>query len=321
MPTRVPLLFGTMTMGEAGKNGVRTADLKECQGILDVFFAHGHMELDTARMYAEGTTEPLLTKLDLKGATVDTKVYPVKPGDHAPTALRSTFETSLKFLTPLKVRVLYLHAPDRSVPFEDTCREINELYKQSLFQIFGLSNFASWEVAEVVGICKANGWVQPKIYQAMYNAVTRDMEPELVPCCRKYGIRIVVYNPLAGGFFAGKVTAPTDEAPKGGRFDPNSKMGAMYRQRYLKGEYFEALKFLKGVADEHNLRLTEVALRWCQHHSVLTPEDGIILGASSAAQLEQNCEDSEKGPLPEDVVKALDEACKIVGASAPAYWR
>lgn len=58
-----------------------------------------------------------------------------------------------------------------------------------------------------------------------------------------------------------------------------------------------------------------------QHHSVLTPEDGIILGASSAAQLQQNCEDSEKGPLPEEVVKALDDAYKLVGADAPPYWR
>ena len=48
-----------MTMGEAGKNGVRTSDLKECQEILDTFFSHGHKELDTARMYAEGTTEPV----------------------------------------------------------------------------------------------------------------------------------------------------------------------------------------------------------------------------------------------------------------------
>ena len=46
-----------MTIGEPGKNGVRTSDLTEAQKILDVFFAHGHKELDTARMYAEGTTE------------------------------------------------------------------------------------------------------------------------------------------------------------------------------------------------------------------------------------------------------------------------
>lgn len=75
------------------------------------------------------------------------------------------------------------------------------------------------------------------------------------------------------------------------------------------------------LQEKHELRLTEIALRWCQHHSALTPEDGIILGASSAAQLKQNLEDSEKGPLPEDILKALDEARLIVGASAPTYWR
>ncbi len=54
---------------------------------------------------------------------------------------------------------------------------------------------------------------------------------------------------------------------------------------------------------------------------MLTPEDGIILGASSAGQLKQNLEDSEKGPLPEEIIQALDEARLIVGASAPTYWR
>ncbi|KAH9901315.1 Aldo/keto reductase [Cubamyces lactineus] len=319
--TRIPVLFGTMTMGEAGKNGVRTSDLKECQEILDTFFSHGHKELDTARMYAEGTTEPLLAKLDLKGATIDTKVYPVNPGDHKPAALRATFQTSLQLLAPNKVRVLYLHAPDRSVPFEDTVREVNEMYKEGLFEIFGLSNYAAWEVAEIVGICKANGWVQPKIYQAMYNAVTREIEAELVPCCRKYGIRIVIYNPLAGGFFAGKVAAPDAQAPAGGRFDPSSKMGQMYRARYFKRGFFDALNYLKPIAEKHELRLTEIALRWCQHHSALLPEDGIILGASSAAQLEQNLQDCEKRPLPEEILKALDEARLIVGAEAPTYWR
>ncbi|TFK54931.1 Aldo/keto reductase [Heliocybe sulcata] len=321
MAPRVPLLFGTMTMGAPGKNGVRTADLKECQDILDTYFKYGHRELDTARMYADGTTEDYLSKLDLKGSTIDTKVYPTQPGVHSPSVLRSTFLTSLKALNKSKVRVFYLHAPDRSVPFEETCREVNKMHQEGLFETFGLSNFASWEVAEIVGICKANGWVQPKIYQAMYNAITRAMEPELVPCCRKYGIRIVIYNPLAGGFFAGKIPASSADAPKGGRFDPSSRMGEMYRARYFREGYFKAMDILKPVAEKHSLRLTEIALRWCQHHSVLTPEDGIILGASSAEQLDMNCADSEKGPLPDDVLQALDEAWSTVIPQAPTYWR
>ncbi|KIJ60356.1 hypothetical protein HYDPIDRAFT_117260 [Hydnomerulius pinastri MD-312] len=323
MSTNVPLLFGTMTFGTEGKNGVRTSTLDGCQEILKTFFDHGHTELDTARMYAEGTTEEMLAKLQLGNATIDTKVYPVNPGDHSPQNLRKTFETSLEKLGRKKVRVLYLHAPDRSVPFEDTVREINSLYEEGKFEIFGLSNFAAWEVAEVVGISKANNWVQPKIYQAMYNAITREIETELVPCCRKYGLRLVIYNPLAGGLFAGKVASVQDSAPEGGRFDPNSKMGQMYRARYLKDGYFQALELVKAAADKHSLKLTEIALRWCQHHSILTSSDGIILGASSAGQLEENCKNSEKGPLPDDVVAVLDEACRIVKAhgSTPLYWR
>lgn len=55
-----------MTFGSEGKNGVRTSSLADCQEILDVFFDHGHSELDTARMYAEGTTEQVgITVCDL----------------------------------------------------------------------------------------------------------------------------------------------------------------------------------------------------------------------------------------------------------------
>ena len=67
-----------------------------------------------------------------QGTDPTRRVYPVNPGDHSPEKLRSIFQTSLKLLTPLKPRVLYLHAPDRSVPFEETLHEINELHKQGL---------------------------------------------------------------------------------------------------------------------------------------------------------------------------------------------
>jgi len=319
--TRVPLLFGTMTMGEPGKNGVRNSDLKQCQEILDVYFTHGHREIDTARMYAEGTTELYLAKLDLKGSSFDTKVYPVKPGDHSPATLRATFQKSLDIWAPHKPRIFYLHAPDRSVPFEDTLREVDKLHKEGHFESLGLSNYAAWEVAEIVGICKANNFVQPRVYQAMYNAITRAIEPELVPCLRKFGIRLVVYNPLAGGFFSGKVKTISDAENGGGRFSGNSGMAIMYRARYLGAAQLQTLESIKAVADRHGLRMTEIALRWCQHHSVLTPQDGVILGATSTEQIKQNCEDSEKGPLPQDVLDVLDEAWVQVAATGPTYWR
>ena len=52
---------GTMTLGFEDKNSVRTSSLAECQEIIDVFFDHGHSELNTAQMYMEGTTEQVRT--------------------------------------------------------------------------------------------------------------------------------------------------------------------------------------------------------------------------------------------------------------------
>ena len=59
----------------------------------------------------------------------------------------------------------------------------------------------------------------------------------------------------------------------------------MYRERYVKNLYVDAVEGLLPIAEKHNVSLAEVALRWMQHHSALTPSDGVILGASSAAQV------------------------------------
>lgn len=72
----------------------------------------------------------MISELDLKGLALDTKVYPIHPGDHAPAKLRELFSHSEKALGSQKIRVFYLHAPDRAVPYEDTLEVINELYQQ-----------------------------------------------------------------------------------------------------------------------------------------------------------------------------------------------
>ena len=61
---------------------------------------------------------------------MDTKILPREPGEHAPEKLNATFKLSLEALGPVKIRVFYLHAPDRSVPYEDTLEAVNALYKQ-----------------------------------------------------------------------------------------------------------------------------------------------------------------------------------------------
>jgi aflatoxin B1 aldehyde reductase len=155
----------------------------------------------------------------------------------------------------------------------------------------------------------------------MYNAITRSISSELFVACRRYGLDIVIYNPLAGGLFSGKLKL--DEIPTEGRFSDAQGQGVNYRKRYFKNSTFDALALIEPVVKKHNLTLIETALRWCVHHSDLKIKDGndgIIIGVSSFKQLEENLADLEKGPLPEEVVKTLDDAWLICKADAPNYW-
>jgi len=100
-------------------------------------------------------------------------------------------------------------------------------------------------------------------------------------------------------------------------------MGDMYRKRYFNDLTFDALKIVEPVASKHSLTLLETAIRWVMHHSALNIQngnDGMIIGISSMAQLESNLKDSEKGPLPDEVVQALDEAWGLFRGNGPNYW-
>ena len=69
-------------------------------------------------------------------------------------------------------------------------------FAEGKFKEFGLSNYASWEVADIYHICKRNGWVLSTVYQGMYNAITRMVEGELFPALRHFGLCFYAYNPV-----------------------------------------------------------------------------------------------------------------------------
>lgn len=197
------------------------------------------------------------------------------------------------------------------------------MHKAGKFVTFALSNFTSFEVAEIVLTCKYNNWVRPTLYQGMYNCITRGIETELVHACRRYGLDIVVYNPVAGGLLTGRIKS-TSDIPTEGRFsNVNGRTGEMYRKRYFRDSTFKALQTIEAAATKNGLTLTETALRWLVHHSALRitdGNDGILIGASSLQQLENNLNDLEKGPLPEEVVEATNQAWALVQSDAVPYY-
>ncbi|PGH06124.1 aflatoxin B1 aldehyde reductase [Blastomyces parvus] len=319
------VILGLMTFGPDPDAGARITSLDEYKKCLDYFQQQGYNEIDTARIYVDGKQEAFTAQAGWKerGLTIATKWYPSEPGYHHANVVKEKLNESLKELQTDCVDIFYLHAADRSVPFAETLEAVNELHKEGKFVQLGLSNYTAFEVADIVTMCNERGWVRPTIYQAMYNAITRSIETELIPACKRYGIDVVIYNPLAGGLLSGKYK--TTETPAGGRFaDPS--LGANYRKRYFRDANLDALRIIEPVVQKHNLTLIETALRWVRHHSALnigtdpSSRDGIIVGVSSFEQLQANLADIEKGPLPEEVVKALDEAWLVAKATAVNYW-
>ncbi|KAL4892385.1 NADP-dependent oxidoreductase domain-containing protein [Aspergillus ambiguus] len=329
-------IFGSMTFGDEGLEGIRTTRLADAEAILDVFQAHGHDEIDSARIYGLGSCEPLLAraKWQERGLVMQTKLYPtygraMGAADtmyytHKPDDLRRGLMDSLEALGTDRIDLWYLHGPDRKIVFEDTLREINQLHQEGHFTRWGVSNYMSWEVAQMCEICERNGWIKPSVYQGIYNALHRGIESELLPCLRNYGISLYIYQPLAGGFLTSRYQRDTkDHDIEGGsRFDSTRWQGSLMRGKYWNEYYFGALDIIRPVAQKYGLTETECAFRWLCHHSGLSKEkgDAVIVGASSGEQLDSNLTDMEKGPLPDDVVEALDGAWSHVRGVAPNYF-
>lgn len=173
---------------------------------------------------------------------------------------------------------------------------MNILYQEGLFNRLGLSNNQAWEVAQICELCRANGWKQPDVYQGVYNALHRAVEPELFACLRHYGISFYAYNPLAGGYLTNRYHRDTTKVEGGSRFDPERFQGQAFRRRYWNETYFEALERLRTVSSKHGLSEAECALRWLVHHSKMEAKEGdaIIVGASSVEHLDVNLSDLEK---------------------------
>ncbi|KAI1890505.1 hypothetical protein AGOR_G00154390 [Albula goreensis] len=292
------------------------------------YLDRGHNELDTAFMYTDGKAETIIGGMGLpKSVRIATKANPWEGKTLKPESVRSQLDTSLQRLQTQCVDIFYLHAPDHNNPITETLRACNELHKEGKYKELGLSNYASWEVAEIYCICKHNNWVLPTVYQGMYNATTRQVETELLPCLKFFGIRFYAYNPLAGGLLTGKYHYEDQDTSKPeGRFFGNSWAGA-YRDRYWKQSHFQAIdlvqKALKAAYGAQMPSMTSAALRWMYHHSQLQGEcgDGVIIGMSSMEQLQQNLSATEEGPLDPTVVQAFKQAWDLVAHECPNYFR
>ncbi|KAJ7079516.1 aflatoxin B1-aldehyde reductase [Mycena crocata] len=315
---RIPVIYGAAGIGAPG-TFCKLTDATAAQPILDAWCSTcGPSVIDTSNLYGFGSSEKILAEMNLHGSRIDTKLYPLAAGDHSAAKLKAAYAKSLEALKGLPIRVLYLHAPDRATPWAETLETINKLYKEGKFEMFGLSNFKTYEVAEIMTLCRVNGWIAPTVYEGVYSAIDRTVETELIPCLRHFGLKFAAYCPLAGGYLVGHLLGPKSAVPRGSHFDPRNPFGTWYQDRYTPMNV--AVNELREVVESHGLNLNCASVRWLQHHSALLPTDlGIIFGGSKAAHVVDTLRYCTEGPLPDAVVAAYEDCYGKVKADLPNY--
>src|SRR5947209_4928519 len=306
--------FGTMTLGSQADEASAARMVDQCLDAGINFF-------DTANMYNKGKSEEMLGKIlaGRRQSLVLASKVRHKMGE-APddvglsrAAIRKAAEASLRRLRTDYLDVYYLHQPDYDVPIEETLEAMNELVRAGKVRYLAVSNYAAWQVSEILWISEKNGFKPPYISQPMYNLLARGIEEEYLPFAKRFGVAVVPYNPLAGGLLTGKHSQ--DKAPPpGSRFDGSP----LYRGRYWHEDYFAAVEELRGIARDAGMTLVELSLRWLLSRPQV---DSVILGASCPEQLDENLKASEGGPLDDAVMARCDDVWKRLRGVTPKYNR
>lgn len=248
------LVLGTMNFGQ------RTAE-PEALRIMERAVAAGITRFDTANMYVDGRSEEIVGRfLRSNGAALEiaTKCGLGRVNGRAEGLSRAAvLEACARSRERLGVATLglyYLHAPDPRTPLEETLAALGTLYGERAFAAWGVSNYASWQVLEMLGRAAEFGLPAPRTSQVIHNLLVRQIEIEHLPFCRKYGLEVMTYNPLAGGALSGARTYAA-APPAGTRFENNP----MYQKRYWHEESFRRVAAYADAARAAGLALLDLA--------------------------------------------------------------
>ncbi|MBI4310698.1 MAG: aldo/keto reductase [Chloroflexi bacterium] len=260
--------------------------------------------IDTSNSYSAGKSEEFIGKA-IKGnrdkVIIATKVASaMAQGPNQRGASRkhilAEIEKSLKRLDTDYVDLYQVHFPDPATPIEETMRTLDDLVRAGKVRYIGCSNFASWQIAQAMETAKALH-LEPFVSdQPEYSMLRRDVDREVVPCCRAYGLGILPFYPLASGFLTGKYKRG-QAAPAGTRL-----AGSRQAANLLTNANFDVLEQLENFAAERGHSMVDLAFAWLLANPVVS---SVIAGATKPEQVTENARTCEWRLTPDDM-KALD---------------
>ena len=260
---------------------------EEVNEILAVSADCGVNFIDTADIYQGGASEAAIGEA-LEGKRGDfviaTKVglrSGAGPNDGGASRkhIMDSVQRSLCRLRTDHIDLYQIHAWDDVTPTEETLRALDDLVTEGKVRYVGVSNWSAWQLCLGVSLAEMNGWVRVASVQPHYNLLVRGIEEELIPCCEHFGVGVIPYYPLAGGFLTGKYRKD-EAAPEGSRGEDSE-----YVQNFLADRYYDAIEELEEYAGVQGFSPTQLAIAWLLAQPQVA---SVISGVTSIQHLEEN---------------------------------
>jgi aryl-alcohol dehydrogenase-like predicted oxidoreductase len=307
------ICLGAMTFGEPDASsfmhGIATNE-ETALAMMDRAFEKGVNFLDTADVYGnDGLSERVVGKWlgarQMRDAIVlATKFrFRMSAGPNGTGASRfrivRTVEESLRRLGTDRIDLYQIHMQDLDTPEEETLRALDDLVRAGKVLYLGCSNYAAYRLVDSLWTSRVQHLESFVSLQAQYSLVHRELEREHVPLSEKFGLGILPWSPLAGGFLSGKYKR--GEAPKdGSRY-------AKWKERFASFDHernWKTLDAVDAIAKETGSTPSAVSLAWLLRKPAVT---SVIIGTRTLAQLDDNLAGVELA-LTDAHVATLDQA-------------
>jgi len=284
------LRVSRMALGSFNFGGGRDWELtpEESHAIIDKYLALGGNFIDSANIYGAGEAEAIIgdhfASPSARDAVVIATKFTSHPGTGDPNAggahrksIMRACEASLRQLKTDYIDLYWMHLWDKATPIEETLRALDDLVAQGKILHIGFSNVPAWKMAEAHMLARFRGFSPVVALQLQYSLLERNIEAELVPMAKEYGIAICPWSPLKSGALTGRFNRETIDAATGER--------ATLARRGLDERGFAIVDALVAIAGARGLKPAQVALTWLRGQPGVA---SIVLGADSVAELEVN---------------------------------
>jgi len=296
---RTGLEVGELALGGLFVSSYGQKDFEEASRAVHRALQLGVNYVDTAPGYAD--SEEVLGKAlaDVNTPYILSTKLGGRPDPFDPKdkdALRRSVEESLRFLGRDHIDILMVHEPDRPGQYDwwdDRDRFLGpvteilaDLKSEGIIKFTGLGGTTVYEMVRII----ETGQYDVVLTAFNYSLLWREARRYVVPAAKKQNMGIIIGSPLQQGALARRydvdAAAPWMSIPR--------------RRQYKK---------LYAFLDEINIPLPELGIRF-----VLSDPDvhTVLMGARSAAEVEQNAAAAGAGPLPDDILARLDEIAAMV---------